>query len=291
MIHRAVAETITALLEHLEGSRRIAVITGAGCSTRSGIGDYRDEQGAWKRHPPVQMQEFLHQEPARRRYWARSMLGWPRIARARPNAAHVALAGLEQAGLLAGLITQNVDGLHQQAGQRQVLELHGTLGIVVCLECGARSDRLTVQQRLEQDNTFLLDTPASAAPDGDADLAGDVDLSDFRVPACGRCGGRLKPDVVFYGDSVPRQRVARAGELIESADAVLIVGSSLMVFSGFRFCRLARQLGIPLVAVNRGRTRADDWLAVKVDADCAEVLPALAAALAGPAASVSRARA
>ena len=271
----------TSLLDHLHGRPRIAVITGAGCSTPSGIGDYRDEQGAWKRRPPVQMQEFVRTAAARRRYWARSMLGWPVMARARPNAAHGALAELERCGMVAGLITQNVDGLHQRAGHRQVIELHGSLGSVICLDCGVRVERAAVQERLERENAFLLEVSAQAAPDGDADLADALDLEHFRVPACRRCGGRLKPDVVFYGDSVPRRRVAEARELIESADAVLIVGSSLMVFSSFRFCRLAHELGIPLLAVNRGLTRADGWLAVKVERDCAEVLPALAARLCG----------
>jgi NAD-dependent SIR2 family protein deacetylase len=279
------------LLDLLGGGRRIAVITGAGCSTRSGIGDYRDEQGAWKRQAPIQMQDFVERESTRRRYWARSMLGWPMMDRARPNPAHRALTDLEQAGLLAGLVTQNVDGLHQRAGQRRVLELHGTLGSVVCLDCGAHTARRKVQERLERDNAFLLHASASAAPDGDADLTDGVDLSGFRVPPCLDCGGRLKPDVVFYGGSVPTERVAAARELIESADVVLIVGSSLMVFSSFRFCRLARELGIPLAAVNLGLTRADGWLAAKVEADCAQVLPGLAARLTGRIPPANRARA
>lgn len=277
------------LLEYLGDAKRVAVITGAGCSTASGIGDYRDRQGDRKRPQPIQMQEFVTRESARRRYWARSMLGWPVIARARANPAHVALAELERAGVVGGLITQNVDGLHQQAGHSDVLELHGALAAVVCLDCSARSDRRALQQRLEQDNAFLLDASASAAPDGDADLTGVPDLAGFRVPGCERCGGRLKPDVVFYGDSVPRQRVADAHSLIEAADAVLVVGSSLMVFSSFRFCRRARELGIPLVAINQGVTRADAWLRVKVEQDCAVALPALAAALA-PAAQPQGAR-
>ncbi len=269
------------LLEVLAPRRRIAVITGAGCSTASGIGDYRDRQGAWKRRPPVQMQAFLDQPATRRRYWARSMRGWPVMAHARPNAAHRALAALERDGRVHGLITQNVDRLHQRAGHRRVLELHGALAEVLCLDCGARVSRAAVQQRLEQDNAFVLRAAASAAPDGDADLAENLDLADFLVPACERCGGMLKPDVVFYGDSVPRGRVADATDLVDRADAVLVVGSSLMVFSSFRFARRAHERGIPLVAVNEGVTRADDRFAVKVAADCAEALPRLAAALSG----------
>lgn len=271
--------TLESLLETLAGARRVAVITGAGCSTASGIGDYRDAAGAWKRSPPVQMQDFLAWESTRRRYWARSMRGWPIMAAARPNAAHGALVELERAGRLAGLITQNVDGLHQRAGHRRVLELHGTLSEVVCLDCGQRIARRSLQVRLERHNAFVLDSAAEAAPDGDADLADSLDLSSFQVPDCERCGGMLKPDVVFYGDSVPRPRVAEAQALVEAAEVLLVVGSSLMVFSSFRFCRRARELGIPIVAVNRGVTRADDWLTAKLDADCASVLPELVAAL------------
>lgn len=267
---------VAELIAHLDGGRRVTVITGAGCSTPSGIGDYRDEEGGWKRRPPVQMQDFLTSSSARRRYWARSMLGWPMMVRARPNAAHRALRDLERAGVVQGVITQNVDGLHQQAGHQRVLELHGALRVVVCLDCDGRTDRRVLQERLERDNRYLLHATAEAAPDGDADLTDTAALEGFRVPVCAECGGRLKPDVVFYGDSVPAERVARAQGLIESADAVLIVGSSLMVFSSFRFCRRASELGIPMVAVNRGRTRADRWFPVKVEADCAEVLPALA---------------
>lgn len=270
------------LLEIVQPGRRLAVITGAGCSTSSGIGDYRDERGGWKRPAPVQMQDFVKLDSARRRYWARSMLGWPMMAQARPNAAHQALVALETQGVVSGLVTQNVDGLHQQAGHQQVLELHGALAEVLCLDCGSRVARRTLQRRLEQDNGYVLGASAAAAPDGDADLADSVDLHRFVVPDCERCGGLLKPDVVFYGDSVPRGRVAAAYALVESADAVLVVGSSLMVFSSYRFCRRAHELGIPLVAVNRGVTRADAWLAAKVDGDCARVLPELAAALAPP---------
>jgi NAD-dependent SIR2 family protein deacetylase len=266
------------LLAALAG-RRLAVITGAGCSTASGIGDYRDAEGAWKRNPPIQMQDFLAHESARRRYWARSMRGWPMMARAEPNDAHRALAAVERVGLVEGLISQNVDGLHQRAGQRGVLELHGSLAEVVCLDCGHRTTRRELQTRLEDGNAFVLDAPAAAAPDGDADLTETLDLSGFQVPECTVCGGVLKPDVVFYGDSVPKARVQAAYAMVESADALLVVGSSLMVFSSFRFCRFARERGTPIVAVNQGRTRADEWLAVKVQADCAAVLPNLAAGL------------
>lgn len=281
MSEAAAAAHTEQLLGFLGGGRRVVVITGAGCSTASGIGDYRDRNGAWKRTPPMQMQAFVDDPAARRRYWARSMLGWPVVADARPNAAHRALAALEAAGIVTDLITQNVDGLHQRAGQRRVLELHGALDRVVCLDCGARSARRGLQQRLEAVNGALLRNAAAPAPDGDADLADGFDLGAFEVPECRHCGGRLKPDVVFYGDSVPRARVAAAARAVDAADVLLVVGSSLMVFSSFRFCRQARQRGLPIVALNRGVTRADPWLALKVEMDCALALPALAAALAG----------
>lgn len=264
------------LAEALAGRRGIMVISGAGCSTASGIGDYRDAAGGWKRRPPVQMQDFVRDPATRRRYWARSMLGWPRIATARANAAHRALADLQAAAAIAGLVTQNVDGLHQQAGHRDVIELHGRLAEVVCLSCGRRMPRVELQLALLADNDWLASAAAPAAPDGDADLGDDVDLGAFRVPDCPACGGMLKPDVVFYGDTVPRDRVAGAYALVEGAEALLVVGSSLMVYSSFRFCRRARERGIPIYAINRGVTRADAMLTLKIEEDCTSVLPELA---------------
>ncbi len=260
------------------GHRHLLVITGAGCSTPSGIGAYRDEAGEWQRAEPVQMRDFVASEAARRRYWARSMHGWRAFRAAEPNAAHRALAELERRGVVRGLITQNVDGLHQRAGHDNVIELHGSLGWVVCLECGARLEREEVQRWLEAHNGFVLDASASLAPDGDADLFID-DLTAFVVPRCADCGGLLKPDVVFYGDSVPRDRVDACYSGVAEADAVLVVGSSLMVFSSFRFVRRAVDLGKPVAAVNRGRTRADSWLEFKVDEDCAAVLERVVANL------------
>jgi NAD-dependent SIR2 family protein deacetylase len=272
--------TVAELAEFLSARRAVSVISGAGCSTASGIGDYRDADGAWKRSAPIQMQDFVRDPRARRRYWARSMLGWPRIARARTNPAHRALAALEAAGIVRGLITQNVDGLHQLAGHRHVIELHGRLADVICLDCGARTSRAALQERLEADNGWLTSAAAPALPDGDADLADTIDLAAFQVPECTSCGGVLKPDVVFYGDSVPRDRVAACHALVDAADALFVVGSSLMVYSSFRFCRRAHERGIPIVAVNRGVTRADPLLALKVEEDCTSALPGLAEVLA-----------
>jgi NAD-dependent SIR2 family protein deacetylase len=261
---------------------RVAVITGAGISTASGIAAYRRSDGSWKHAAPVQMQEFLRDPAMRRRYWARSQIGWPLIASALPNPAHVALARLEGAGYLGGLITQNVDGLHQRAGHRDVIELHGSLASVVCLGCDWTCARAQMQDWLAADNPWLADAQATAAPDGDAAFADGIDLDGFRVRACPACGGVLKPAVVFYGDSVPRTRVDEAYARVESADVLLVAGSSLMVFSSFRFCRHAHARGIPILAVNDGVTRADDLLALKIEADCGAVLGALADAVVSP---------
>jgi NAD-dependent SIR2 family protein deacetylase len=258
---------------------RLFVLSGAGISTDSGIPGYRDENGEWKRSPPITLQEFLDSLASRQRYWARSMLGWPVVADAQPNAAHLALARLEAAQHVPTLVTQNVDGLHQRAGSSDVIELHGSIGAVTCLDCGARHARATIQQTLEASNPSLLDVVAEPAADGDAHLEWH-DLGGFRIPACPNCGGLLKPSVVFFGENVPRVTVDEATRALEAADAVLVVGSSLMVYSGYRFCVWAQKMGKPIGAINLGRTRADPLLALKVAAPCAETLTALAARLA-----------
>jgi NAD-dependent SIR2 family protein deacetylase len=258
---------------------RLFVLSGAGISTDSGIPGYRDENGEWKRSPPITLQEFLGSLASRQRYWARSMIGWPVVAQARPNDAHRALARLEAAGHVPTLVTQNVDGLHQRAGSSDVIELHGSIGAVTCLDCGTRHARSTIQQTLEADNPALLDVVAEPAADGDAHLEWH-DLGGFRIPACPNCGGQLKPSVVFFGENVPRATVDDATRALEAADAMLVVGSSLMVYSGYRFCVWAQKMGKPIAAINLGRTRADPLLALKVAAPCAETLTALAARLA-----------
>ncbi|MGH8780160.1 NAD-dependent protein deacetylase [Paraburkholderia sp.] len=258
---------------------RLFVLTGAGISTDSGIPGYRDENGAWKRSPPITLQEFLGSAAARQRYWARSTVGWPVVADAQPNDAHVALARLEAAGHVPTLVTQNVDGLHQRAGSQRVIELHGGIDGVTCLDCGAHHSRTAIQHTLVEENPGLLDAIAEPAADGDAHLEWH-DLDAFRVPACPVCGGLLKPAVVFFGESVPRERVEAATQALEAADAVLVVGSSLMVYSGYRFCVWAQKMGRPIAALNLGRTRADPLLALKVEAPCAPTLTALAGLLA-----------
>ncbi|MBS7458090.1 NAD-dependent protein deacetylase [Coralloluteibacterium stylophorae] len=251
--------------------RRLFVLTGAGCSTGSGIPDYRDPDGVWKRGNPVTFQAFMGDAAVRRRYWARSLVGWPRFAAARPNAVHHALSRLEAAGQVELLVTQNVDRLHQAAGSVRVTDLHGRLDVVRCMGCEARMPRVAFQDELAHRNPHWVLLDAGQAPDGDALLEG-MDFDAFEVPACAHCGGVLKPDVVFFGESVPKSRVADAFAHLGRADAVLVVGSSLMVFSGFRFVRAAAQAGLPVAAVNLGRTRADELLALKVDAPGAEAL-------------------
>ena len=265
------------LEDFITAHRRLFVLTGAGCSTGSGIPDYRDEQGAWKRTPPVTYQAFVGDGITRRRYWARSLVGWPRIAQAQPNAAHRALAALEAQGRCSQLLTQNVDGLHQAAGSRAVIDLHGRLDAVVCLGCGASSSRADVQRRLAEANPAWAGLAAGAAPDGDADLE-DRDFATFQVPACDACGGMLKPDVVFFGENVPRARVDAAMAGLAQADAMLVVGSSLMVYSGLRFVHAAVRAQIPVAAVNLGRTRADDLLRFRMAAPCGDALRFLLAA-------------
>lgn len=251
--------------------RRLLVITGAGISTASGIPDYRDRSGAWKRPQPMTWQAFTGSEAARRRYWARSLVGWQRFGQARPNAVHHALVALQQSGRVQALVTQNVDGLHSAAGSQAVIDLHGRLDRVICLQCGQRSAREAFQQRLVSANPGWEQLPAGIAPDGDADLD-EVDFSAFIVPDCLHCAGLLKPDVVFFGESVPRPRVEAVQAHLAAADAVLVVGSSLMVWSGFRFVRAAAQAGLPVAILNQGATRADELATLKVEHDCAAAL-------------------
>jgi NAD-dependent SIR2 family protein deacetylase len=259
------------LRDFIARHRRLFVLTGAGCSTDSGIPDYRDGNGDWKRSPPVNFQSFMGSEAVRRRYWARSLVGWHRFRRAGPNGAHAALARLEQRGSLGLLVTQNVDGLHQAAGSTNVIDLHGRLDRVRCMECDGLMPREELQAELLRRNPDWKTLDGSPAPDGDADVEG-LPFDEFVVPACSRCDGVLKPDVVFFGESVPRPRVEESMRQLERADAVLVVGSSLMVYSGYRFVQAAAQTGKPIAAVNLGRTRADELLTLKVAEPCALAL-------------------
>lgn len=262
------ADSLTRFLANRE---RLFVLTGAGCSTDSGIPAYRDSSGEWARKQPVTWQAFIGDPQMQKRYWARSMIGWQHFGAAQPNSAHIALTRLEALGKLAGLVTQNVDGLHQAAGHRAVIDLHGRLDTVRCLDCGARLLRGHHQKRLEEANPDWIDLAASRAPDGDADLESE-DFHRFVVPGCRHCEGTLKPDVVFFGETVPEPRVRMALDWLEQADAMLVVGSSLMVYSGLRYARLAAERGIPLAALNIGRTRADAFLSLKIEAPCGPTL-------------------
>ena len=268
------SDPLDALAGFVARHPHLFVLTGAGCSTDSGIPDYRDRNGDWKHRQPVRYQEFVGSERVRKRYWARSLLGWPVFARARPNATHAALVRLEAAGFVHQLVTQNVDGLHQRAGGRRVIDLHGRLDTVVCLDCGTQDSRTTFQHALAEQNPAFAALAATVGPDGDADLDA-VDFGDFRIPGCPHCGGMLKPAVVFFGETVPKPRVERALRRLAEADALLVIGSSLMVLSGYRFCKLATDRGQPIAAINLGRTRADDELALKVDLPCGLALAGL----------------
>lgn len=262
------------LAAFLDRHRPLFVLTGAGCSTESGIPDYRDADGRWKHARPVQYRDFITREHVRQRYWARSMIGWPRFSRARPNAAHLALARLEALGYVHQLVTQNVDGLHGRAGSRRVIDLHGRIDTVQCRNCGRRTARHELQQTLEQLNGEFTGQLAAVAPDGDAELA-HADFSAFRVPVCPRCGGLLKPDVVFFGESVPKARVEHAWQCLHESSGLLVIGSSLTVYSGYRFCRAAKARAQPMAAINLGRTRADDDLQLKISDTCSAVLDRL----------------
>ena len=265
---------MSALREFIQAHPRLAVLTGAGVSTSSGIPDYRDEHGEWKRARPVEFRPFMTDPKVRQRYWARSTLGWPFVERAQPSAAHHALARLETRGLVSLVITQNVDGLHEAAGSRNVIDLHGRLNLVRCMQCSETLPRAEMQRQLLADNPGWAQIEGRIAPDGDVDIDGR-DYSGFVVPECPQCGGIFKPDVVFFGESVPRERVDRAFEGVAQADALLVVGSSLMVYSGYRFAEAAAAAGKPIAAVNLGRTRADHLLTLKISERCDEVLNAV----------------
>ena len=273
-------EQIRAFGDFLDTHQRLFVLTGAGISTGSGIPDYRDENGDWKRPAPVQFRDFVDRHSTRQRYWARSLVGWPWFQQARPNLCHHTLAHWEDQGTVAQLVTQNVDRLHQHAGSRQVIDLHGRLDRIICLACGYESGRAEMQQQLLARNPDFAELGAETAPDGDAYLE-DVDFARFDVPDCPHCNGILKPDVVFFGETIPRQRIDRSVAALREADALLVIGSSLMVYSGYRYCRLAAETGIPIAAINPGRTRADALIGLKIGARfedlIADIEPGLAA--------------
>ncbi len=262
-----------ALRGWLDRFERVFVLTGAGVSTASGIPDYRDTDGAWKCPPPVTYQAFVGDVATYHRYWARSFVGWPSISVAVPNASHRALAIIERQGRITSLVTQNVDTLHQRAGSRDVIDLHGRLDHVVCLGCGDATQRTELQIRMTANNVDWHPRKSAVAPDGDADID-PAAVAAFEAPHCAICGGMLKPDVVFYGENVPRLRYQQAVSALEAAEAMLVVGSSLMVYSGFRFARMAHERATPVAILNRGQTRADHLVDLKLESDCGAVLAA-----------------
>ncbi len=263
--------TVARTAELLRG-RRIALLTGAGISTDSGIPAYRGE-GARTRADPMTIQRYLGDEAARRRYWVGGHLGWRAFARAEPNPGHIALAGMEASGLVSGVITQNVDGLHLRAGSSHVIEVHGTMRRVTCLHCGQVFDRRDIAAQIEDLNPWItVPENVRLGPDGDV-LPESTD--GFVVPTCTVCGGMLKPDVVFFGEYVPQDRFRAAESLLRSSDAMIVAGSSLVVNSGVRLVERARRRSIPLVIINREPTRADVWADVTIVAGTSDVLPAI----------------
>lgn len=263
--------SIISLPDFVDRHRRLFVLTGAGCSTESGIPDYRDVDGNWKRARPMTYQVFMTSHAARQRYWARGMIGWRHFGRVQPNDAHRALARLEEMDRSEVLLTQNVDRLHQAAGSLDVIDLHGRLDRIRCMACERRTPRDAFQDELDRLNPNWVALTAADAPDGDADVE-SPEFASFSVPSCRHCGGILKPDVVFFGETVPLDRRDAALHHLARADAMLIVGSSLMVYSGFRFVQAAARAGMSIAAVNLGRTRADALFSFKAEQPCEAAL-------------------
>lgn len=265
------ASEAEALQDFIIKHPRLIVLSGAGISTDSGIPDYRDHNAQWKRKQPVQHQDFIKCPATRQRFWARSLIGWPMMRDAKPNSAHLKLVELERNGHIPLLITQNVDGLHQQAGHQTVIDLHGRSDRVLCIKCAAQYTRDQIHTEMFQQNPDFQHFQADSAPDGDADLD-NADFGRFKVSDCPVCGGILKPDVVFFGDNVPREQVERALVQLQQADGLLVIGSSLMVYSGFRFCKRAHEWGIPIAALTLGKTRADELLTLKLSSSIKDTL-------------------
>ena len=257
---------------------RLMVMTGAGISQKSGIPTYRNGAGTWTSSQPIQHREFMHDATVRKRYWARSYKGWPNVASARPNLAHFALRHLEELEYVQFLVTQNIDRLHQKAGQQEVIDLHGRLDQVVCMDCGEIGSREDVQKWLEAHNSYLDNLRVTQRPDGDAEIEGAA-LKEMRLPSCTYCSGLIKPNVVFYGGLVEKKIISRVFDQLSKCDALLVVGSSLMVYSSYRYCKFAHDHAMPILCVNEGITRADELLSLKVRADCAVTLEQLADSL------------
>ncbi len=270
MMSKHTQQAADRLYQFLQQHAPVAVITGAGISTASGIPDYRDQQGQWKRKQPVQHPDFMRCHLTRQRYWARSLIGWPTLRNAKPNVAHHQLARLSHSPLVSGVITQNVDRLHQKADTLNTIDLHGRADQIICMGCARQRPRQWMHDRCSQDNPSFLNFSATVAPDGDADL--EVDFSQFQVPSCEDCGGILKTDVVFFGDNVPRERVDACRDVIRQSRALLVIGSSLMVYSGYRFARQCLENDQSIALLGFGKNRADDIATLKIEADISETL-------------------
>ena len=266
------------LLSVLKNKQKIWILSGAGISAPSGIPTYRDHKGNWQAGNPIQHNDFITQESFRKRYWTRSMAGWIITGHAKPNAAHQAITQLQKSGLLSKIVTQNVDRLHSNAGAKEVIDLHGRIDKIICLDCGEKSKRADYQPRLVELNPDLKDyierVTSIALPDGDANID-DYDTESVNIPSCESCDGTLMPDVVFFGGVVPKERVNLAFKTLAEADCILVIGSSLKVFSGFRFPRWAHQNNLPLYAINQGKMRGEDMFDLVVPESCEEILPEL----------------
>ena len=267
-------DQITELKALIQNKHPATVISGAGISVASGLPVYRDSKGNWVHSKPVEGPLFRADEKIRQRYWCRSFFGWPSFSRAKPNQAHEDIAKLEQHGLIETVITQNVDGLHQRAGSTGAIALHGNLAEVICLSCGLISARDVLQNRLAEKNPHHTQLEIKPAPDGDA-LIDDEHIESFKVVSCDSCDGVLKPNVVFFGDNVPKERVQLCKDNLLQSKLLLCVGTSLMVYSGYRFCKAAQSAGIPVAIINDGITRADDMAVARIGGNCTEVLAAL----------------
>jgi NAD-dependent SIR2 family protein deacetylase len=265
---------VEAISDLLDPRHPPLVLTGAGISVGCGIPTYRDAKGVWLRSDPITHQEFIDQPRQRQRYWGRSAIGWPAVAGAEPSRAHLALAALQRSGRVAHIVTQNVDRLHERAGSTCAVDLHGRLDRVRCLDCASYSDRDQMQTRLLAHNPWLARSPGEARPDGDASLA-EEEVERVQVPGCDRCGGTLMPDVVFFGGSIPPERVAQCKRSLAESSALIVIGSSLKVYSGYRFCRWAKADNKPIVLVNPGASRADDMADHRLPLPADEALEAL----------------
>jgi len=272
--HPLAASQIEPLAQLIKNNQPVTALTGAGISASSGLPVYRDANGSWIHSEPIQGPKFRASEKVRQRYWCRSYFGWQSFSAALPNSAHKDLAALEKNNLVSTVITQNVDGLHQRAGSESTVALHGNLSEVICLNCGHISQRADLQKRLRDNNPEFLKIDFSVAPDGDA-IVDDAHIAKFNTADCITCGGVLQPYVVFYGDNVPKLRVQHCMQRLQESRMLLCIGTSLMVYSGFRFCKTAREAGIPVVIINNGVTRADDLASHKVNGGCEEALTQL----------------